>query len=72
MPALRRRGGGAFRPPGGIEGYPLDRLHEEIAFIAYYFHWGYEEILAMEHKERQHWCEELSKINRTLSEEMKH
>ena len=71
MSPLRGKSGGVSQPPGGIEGYPSDRLYEEIAFLAYYFHWGYETILTMEHKERQRWCEELSKINRTLSEEMK-
>ncbi|MDL1973320.1 MAG: hypothetical protein LWX55_00745 [Deltaproteobacteria bacterium] len=48
-------------------GYPLDRLYEEVAFIAYHFHWSHEEIMNMEHKERQRWVEEISKINRQLS-----
>lgn len=61
------RGGG--RASGGITGYPLDRLYEEVAFIAYHFHWSYEEIMNMEHKERQKWVEEISKINRQLSGE---
>jgi hypothetical protein len=38
-----------------------------VAFIAYHFHWGYDEIMAMEHRERRRWCEEISKINRRLS-----
>lgn len=58
--------GGAF---GGIIGYPLDRLYEEVAFIAYHFHWSHEEIMNMEHRERQRWVEEISKINRQLSGE---
>ncbi len=61
------RGGGMAS--GGIIGYPLDRLYEEVAFIAYHFHWSYEEIMNMEHKERQRWVEEISKINRQLSGE---
>ncbi len=52
-----------------ISGYPLDRLYEEVAFIAYHFHWPYEEILNMEHAERRKWAEEISKINRELSGE---
>ena len=24
---------------GGVIGYPLGQLHEEVAFIAYHFHW---------------------------------
>lgn len=49
--------------------YPLPRLYEEIAFIAYYFHWSYEEIMKMEHWERRQWVEEISKINRKISGE---
>ncbi|MFQ5881383.1 MAG: DUF6760 family protein [Candidatus Methylomirabilales bacterium] len=49
--------------------YPLDTLHEEVAFIAYHFHWGYETVLSLEHRERRRWVEEISKINRTLSGE---
>jgi len=48
-------------------GYPLDRLYEEVAFIAYHFHWSFEDIVNMEHRERQKWCEEISRINRHLS-----
>ncbi|HEX3034031.1 MAG TPA: DUF6760 family protein [Thermodesulfobacteriota bacterium] len=50
-------------------GYPLDRIYEEVAFIAYHLHWSHEEIMNMEHRERQRWCEEISKINRQLSGE---
>ncbi|HXG30006.1 MAG TPA: DUF6760 family protein [Thermodesulfobacteriota bacterium] len=52
-----------------MAGYPLDRIYEEVAFIAYHFHWPYEEIMNMEHRERRRWCEEISKINRRLSGE---
>jgi hypothetical protein len=55
--------------------YPLERLYEEIAYIAFYFHWPYSEILEMDHKERQIWCREISKIiniiNKTEGEEEK-
>ena len=27
-------------------GYPLDQLTEEVAFIAYHFHWPHDEIMA--------------------------
>ena len=50
-----------------MRGYPLDRLYEEVAFIAYHFHWSLEEIMNMEHMERQRWVDEISKINRQLS-----
>ena len=37
--------------------------------MAYHFHWSHEEIMNMEHKERQRWVEEISKINRQLSDD---
>jgi len=55
-------------PTGGIVGYPLDRLHEEVAYIAYHFHWPRLDVMDMEHGERQRWVEEIAKINRRLSE----
>ena len=54
-----------------ITGYPLDRLYEEVAFVAYHFHWSHDEIMNMEHGERQRWVEEISGINRKLSGEKK-
>jgi hypothetical protein len=53
--------------PGGITGYPLDRLYEEIAFVAYYFKWSFEELANMEHRDRRRWCEEISRINKKLN-----
>jgi len=50
-----------------MTGYPIDRLHEEVAFLAYHFHWDYETIMNMEHRERLSWCEEVSKINKKLN-----
>jgi len=37
-----------------------------MAFIAYHFHWGPDDLLWLEHAERRRWCGEISKINRTL------
>lgn len=54
---------------GGITGYPLDKLYEEVAFLAYHFHWDHDTILNMEHGERQQWCEEVSKINKKVNAE---
>jgi len=50
-----------------MSGYPLDRLYEEVAFVAYHFHWPFAEVMDLEHRERRRWCEEISKINRKLS-----
>ncbi|OZG73969.1 hypothetical protein BTA51_09320 [Hahella sp. CCB-MM4] len=49
--------------------YPLERLHEEIAFLGYYLHWSYESLLEMEHTERQQWISQTSAINRKINED---
>jgi hypothetical protein len=49
--------------------YPVDQLHEEIAYIAYHFHWSFDEILDLEHQTRLRYVEEIAKINRRLSGE---
>ena len=52
-----------------MTGYPLERLYEEVAFIAYYFHWSAEAILQLPHADRVRWCAEISKINTRLGQE---
>ncbi len=51
-----------------MTGYPLEKIYEEVAFIAYHFHWNHENILNMEHSERRKWCDEISKINQKLNQ----
>jgi hypothetical protein len=46
--------------------YPRKDLYEEMAFIAYHFHWAREEIMRLEHAERRRWCREISTINERL------
>ncbi|MBW4616342.1 MAG: hypothetical protein KME21_24310 [Desmonostoc vinosum HA7617-LM4] len=46
--------------------YPSDTLYEEVAFIAYYFHWSQNDILNLEHTTRQRWVAEINKINQKL------
>jgi hypothetical protein len=41
-------------------------LREEMAFIAYHFHWCSAELYGLEHAERRHWCREISAINRRI------
>jgi uncharacterized protein DUF6760 len=43
--------------------YPSDRLAEEVAFLSQYMHWPYDQIMAMDHRERQSWVREVSKLN---------
>lgn len=59
---MRRGGGGEDRLTGGIAGYPLERIYEEVAYIADAFHWSSEEILEMPHWERIRWCKEIDAL----------
>jgi hypothetical protein len=53
---------------GGVtRSYPVEKLYEEMAFIAYYMHWSHEEVMNLEHAERIRWCEQISKINKNLN-----
>ena len=56
------------KQPGGVCRYPIARLYEEVAYVAYHFHWPHEQILGLEHLERQKWVTEIAKINRRLNE----
>jgi hypothetical protein len=51
---------------GGVLSYPSDTLYEEVAFIAYHFHWSQNDIFNLEHKTRQRWVTEINKINQKL------
>lgn len=48
--------------------YPVDQLYEEMAFIAFHFHWSRDALMALEHGERRRWCEEISAINVRFNE----
>ena len=47
--------------------YPQDRLYEEMAYLAYHFHWSWEEVMHMDHRERQRWVDEVAAINTRLN-----
>jgi len=49
-----------------MKAYPVKFLYEEMAFIAFHFHWSFAELMQLEHRERRRWCLEISSINRTL------
>ena len=49
-------------------GYPLEPLYEEVAFVAYHFHWSHREVMDLEHGERRKWVAEISAINERLNE----
>ena len=67
MPELWARIREGVRQPGGIVRYPLDRLYQEVAYIAYHFHWSPEDIMQLSHKERHRWAKEIAEINQKIN-----
>ena len=59
-------GGAEWR--GGVVGYPLPALFEEVAFVAFHFHWSQDEVMNLEHADRRRWVAEISAINERLNE----
>ena len=49
--------------------YAIDRLYEEVAYVAYHFHWSLDEILDLEHPVRQAFIEQIGSINRRLADQ---
>ena len=54
--------------PAAIAVYPEEQLQQEVAYIAYHFHWGLDQILDMEHAERHVWLRQIARINREINE----
>jgi hypothetical protein len=48
--------------------YPEEQLQQEVAYIAYHFHWTLDQILDMEHAERHVWLRQIARINREINE----
>lgn len=46
--------------------YPSDRLFEEVAYVSRYLHWSYDQVMRMDHLERQRWVAEISRVNEGL------
>ena len=42
--------------------YATDRIHEEIAYIAYHFHWALDAILDLEHRDRRRYADEIAAL----------
>jgi hypothetical protein len=49
-------------PAGGIVGYPLERVYQEVAYLGSRVHWTHEELLNLDHAERQRWLQEVMKL----------
>lgn len=47
--------------------YAADRLHEEVAYVAYHLHWPLDDILDLEHADRLRYVSEVAKINNRIS-----
>jgi len=43
--------------------YPSDRLHEEVAYLAYHLSWTYQEVMQLDHRERRRWVAEVARID---------
>ena len=48
--------------------YPVERVREEVGYIAYHFHWPLQEILDLPHMERIAWVGQVSRINQQILE----
>lgn len=45
----------------------MKALYEEVAFVAYHFHWPPDAVLSLEHAERRRWVQEISAINEQIN-----
>jgi hypothetical protein len=46
----------------------LDKLYEEVGYVAYHFHWSKDEIEDLAHPERHRWVKVISEINQKINE----
>ncbi len=59
----RVHGGRGGERPGGVLTYAADRLLEEVAYVAYHFHWPLADILDFEHPLRQQFIQHIGRLN---------
>jgi hypothetical protein len=43
--------------------YAPERLYAEVAYLAYYLHWSRDDLLDLEHAERQRFVAEVAALN---------
>jgi hypothetical protein len=48
---------------------PEDEVLEEVAFIAFHFHWAFGEILDLEHPLRRRFVDEIGRITQRIVDE---
>lgn len=51
-----------------MTGYPLEQLKEEVAYIAYHFHWDLQRIEDLPHIQRREWVRQIANINRRMNQ----
>jgi hypothetical protein len=47
--------------------YATGRIYEEVAYVAYHFHWPLDDILDLEHADRQRYVAEIARLNERVS-----
>jgi hypothetical protein len=43
--------------------YAADQLYEEVAYLAYHFHWPLDQLLDLEHAERLRFVAQVARLN---------
>lgn len=43
-----------------MTGYPVDRVHQEVAFLGRHVHWTLTELLSLDHAQRRRWVDEVT------------
>jgi hypothetical protein len=46
--------------------YAIDQLHEEVAYIAFHFHWALDSVLDLEHPDRRRYVDEIGRLNQRM------
>ena len=69
MSRVQREFSGRGPEFGGAIGYPSAELFEEVAYVAYHFHWPYTDLMNLDHLERRRWLQEIAKINERINRE---
>ena len=41
-------------------------MMEELAFVAYHFHWRHDDVASLEHADRRAWVAQISSINERM------
>ena len=47
--------------------YATDRLHQEVAYLAFHLHWALDDLLDLEHGDRWRWVAQVNRITAAAS-----